>query len=94
MKIDLVTLRKSAGLNQTDFWEPLGVTQSGGARYEMGRRLPKPVQQLLRLVYIEKVDLDKIRRADMDLLAYLKSEERDTYKRLQQKAAAHLKGKR
>jgi predicted transcriptional regulator len=93
-KLDLVTLRKSTGLTQTDFWDPLGVTQSGGARYEMGRRLPKPVQQLLRLVYIEKVDLDRIKRVDMDLLEYLKTEDKTTYQRLRKKAAEHNKRKR
>jgi DNA-binding transcriptional regulator YiaG len=43
--------RKKLGLNQADFWRPLGVTQSGGSRYESGRNLPKPVRLLLTLAY-------------------------------------------
>lgn len=44
-------LRKKLGLNQSDFWKPLGVTQSGGSRYESGRAIPKPIQLLLEVVY-------------------------------------------
>lgn len=43
--------RKKLGLNQMDFWQPLGITQSGGSRYESGRNLPKPVRLLLALAY-------------------------------------------
>ena len=32
-------LRKSAGMNQTEFWKKFGVTQSGGSRYESGRSM-------------------------------------------------------
>lgn len=44
-------LRRKLGLNQSDFWKPLGVTQSGGSRYESGRSIPKPIQLLLEIVY-------------------------------------------
>lgn len=43
--------KKKLGLNQSDFWKPLGVTQSGGSRYESGRNIPKPIQLLLEIVY-------------------------------------------
>lgn len=46
---DLVALRKAKGLNQSAFWSPLGVTQSGGSRYETHRDMPKPVALLLWL---------------------------------------------
>lgn len=49
--IDPKTLRRKLALNQTQFWSPLGVTQSGGSRYESGRALPKPVRMLLSLAY-------------------------------------------
>lgn len=42
-------LRKSLGLNQFEFWYDLGVTQSGGSRYENGRTIPKPVLMLLEI---------------------------------------------
>ena len=44
-------LRKRHGLNQREFWRRVGVTQSGGSRYENGRSLPKPVRILLDLAY-------------------------------------------
>ena len=44
-------IRKAKGLNQAEFWGPLGVTQSGGSRYENDRAVPKPVQALLIMAY-------------------------------------------
>lgn len=44
-------LRQKLRLNQLEFWGPLGVTQSGGSRYESGRDMPKPVRMLLHLAY-------------------------------------------
>ena len=41
--IDLKSLRKSTGLNQQQFWAAVNVTQSGGSRYESGRKMPKSV---------------------------------------------------
>ena len=43
--------RIKLGLNQSEFWSPLGVTQSGGSRYESGRKIPRPVQKLLAIAY-------------------------------------------
>lgn len=43
--------RQKHQLNQTEFWSRVGVTQSGGSRYESGRNVPKPVQLLLQLAY-------------------------------------------
>ena len=41
---DPQTYRQATGLNQSAFWAPLGVTQSGGSRYEStGRAIPTPV---------------------------------------------------
>ena len=44
-------IRRLAGLNQSEFWSRIGVTQSGGSRYESGRTIPKPVRSLLTLAY-------------------------------------------
>lgn len=41
-------LRKSAGMNQTEFWKKFGVTQSGGSRYESGRSMPMPLRILMQ----------------------------------------------
>lgn len=43
--------RRKHGLNQIEFWHPVGVTQSGGSRYESGRSIPRPVQVLLHMTY-------------------------------------------
>lgn len=55
-QIDLVATRKTLGLNQSEFWSRIGVTQSGGSRYETGRKMPKPVAMLVELVYGIKND--------------------------------------
>lgn len=44
-------VRKKRDENQVEFWSRIGVTQSGGSRYEGGRRIPKPVQILLQVTY-------------------------------------------
>ena len=44
-------LRSKLGMNQSEFWSRISVTQSGGSRYESGRNLPKPVRVLLHLAY-------------------------------------------
>lgn len=43
--------RRKHGLNQTEFWGTVGVTQSCGSRYESGRDIPLPIQVLLQLAY-------------------------------------------
>ena len=55
-QIDLVGTRNALGLNQSAFWSRIGVTQSGGSRYETGRKMPKPVAMLFELVYGIKND--------------------------------------
>ena len=55
-QIDLVEVRNTLGLNQSVFWHRIGVTQSGGSRYETGRTMPKPVAILFELVYGIKND--------------------------------------
>jgi len=42
-------MRDRLGLNQTEFWSVVGVTESGGSRYESGRTPGKPVQMLLSM---------------------------------------------
>ena len=55
-------IRRKLGLNQQEFWTQIGVTQSGGSRYESGRNMPKPVRELLRLVHVEQLDLTRVRK--------------------------------
>ena len=49
---DVRDIRRKLGMNQSQFWSKIGVTQSGGSRYESGRNIPRPVQALLRLVHV------------------------------------------
>ncbi len=59
-------IRESLGLNQQEFWAKVGITQSGGSRYESGNRpMPKPVRELFRLVYIEGIDLKRVNAQDL-----------------------------
>ena len=75
-------IRKKAGLNQQEFWGRIGVTQSGGSRYESGRTIPKAVRELLRLVYLENVDLAKANGEDLAIAQLLKTKEPELYKSL------------
>lgn len=69
----------------------LGVTQSGGSRYESGRNMPKPVRELLRLVHVEQVDIKNIKRDDWEVIEYLKSQEPELFKSLKKSARSHAK---
>lgn len=59
-RLNVRAIRRKQDLNQHDFWLRLGVTQSGGSRYESGRRIPRPVQTLINVVYVHAIDLEKI----------------------------------
>lgn len=89
--IDVREIRRGLGLNQQQFWSRLGVTQSGGSRYESGRNIPRPVQHLLRLVHVEQIDIEKIKREDWEVVEYLKAHEADLFKELKKKARAAAK---
>ena len=75
-------IRRRLRLNQQDFWSRIGVTQSGGSRYESGRAMPKPVRELLRLVHIEGIPLAKAKRRDFEVVAYLKQANPRLFQRL------------
>ena len=64
----------------------LGVTQSGGSRYESGRTMPKPVRELLRLVHIEGIALDRARGEDFEVVSYLKKANPKLYTNLRKAA--------
>ena len=55
---DYRKLRRQLDLNQSEFWSRIGVTQSGGSRYESGRPVPKPTAILTRLIYIDGMTID------------------------------------
>jgi transcriptional regulator with XRE-family HTH domain len=90
-KIDTREIRRKLGLNQQQFWSKIGVTQSGGSRYESGRNIPRPVQHLLRLVHVEQVDINKIKREDLEVIEFLKATNPDLYKSLKKQAKGSAK---
>ncbi len=79
-------IRKKLGLNQMDFWSAIGVTQSGGSRYESGRSMSKPVRELLRLVYLEHVSLATANGADLHVAALLRETKPSLYAELRAQA--------
>lgn len=51
-------VRRKLDINQSEFWNRLGITQSGGSRYESGRPVPKSTAVLAHLIYIKGMDID------------------------------------
>jgi len=84
-------IRRKLGLNQEDFWTQIGVTQSGGSRYESGRNIPKPVRELLRLVHVEQLDLTKVKKEDFEIIDFLKTDHPDLYKSMKKAVRAKKK---
>lgn len=78
ISFDPRALRIQLDLNQQEFWSAIGVTQSGGSRYENDRRIPKPVMELLRLRYQLGIRLDGITEANAPVVRAIASGELDT----------------
>lgn len=79
-------IRRRLGMNQQQFWSRIGVTQSGGSRYESGRSMPKPVRELLRIVHLEGVQLEAVDRKDLRIVNYVKRNKPALYKQLSKAA--------
>lgn len=86
--LNLKKLRRGLGLNQHEFWSAVGVTQSGGSRYETGRSMSNPVRELVRLVHVEGINLKRVRGDHSAVGAELQRANPALYKRLLQKAQA------
>lgn len=93
-KIDAREIRRKLGLNQQQFWSKLGVTQSGGSRYESGRNMPRPVQHLLRLVHVEQIDIQKVRRDEFEVIDFLKAKNPELLKDLKKQAKEYIKAQK
>lgn len=89
--MDVREVRRKLGMNQSQFWSKIGVTQSGGSRYESGRNIPRPVQALLRLVHVEQIDITKVRKDDIEVGEYLRKTNPELYKTLKKEARARQK---
>ena len=77
-------IRKKLKINQTEFWNQVGVTQSGGSRYESGRAIPNAVRELVRIVHIEGIPLHKINKNDLAVGRRLKQLNAGQYKEILQ----------
>jgi transcriptional regulator with XRE-family HTH domain len=51
-------LRKRLGLTQPQFWGAVGLTQSGGCRYEKGGSIPRPYRILIFLIHVAGLTID------------------------------------
>ncbi len=87
-------IRRKLGLNQQQFWPMIGVTQSGGSRYESGRRMPRPVRELLRIVHVEGIPLPQVRGDDFALVHYLKKSRPGLYRDLKTAAQRDRKSRK
>lgn len=81
-------LRLQLGMTQTDFWDRVGVTQSGGSRYENGSNMPWPVRELVRIVHIENIRIELANRDDMEIINLLKGQHADLYAALKNRFAS------
>jgi predicted transcriptional regulator len=89
--IDCLELRQQLGITQTEFWRPIGVTQSAGSRYENGRGIPKPVHELVRVRYVEQIDTKAIRGEDWAVVSHLKATDPELYEKLKRIAAKSMR---
>lgn len=83
---NLREIRKGTGKNQQQFWSEIGITQSGGSRYESGRNIPKSIRALIKIVHIEKIALSEINGDDFKIAQLLKTEEPELYKKIKSMA--------
>ncbi len=81
-------IRQRLGMNQEQFWTRVGVTQSGGSRYEAGRSMPRPVLQLLRLIHVEQLDLSRVKKEDLEIVQHMKAHHPELYQSLKKAVRA------
>jgi len=81
-------LRLQLGMTQMEFWDKVGVTQSGGSRYENGSPMPWPVRELVRIVHVENIHIELANRDDMEIINLLKGQHTDLYAALKKRFAS------
>ncbi|GGY06960.1 helix-turn-helix domain-containing protein [Paludibacterium paludis] len=78
ISFDPRSLRLQLDMNQQEFWSAIGVTQSGGSRYENDRRIPRPVMELLRLRYQLGIPLEGVTQENASIIRAIASGEMNT----------------
>lgn len=53
--------------------------------------MPKPVRELLRLVHVEQIDIQRLKREDFEVVEYLKAEDPEQFKSLKKAARGKVK---
>jgi hypothetical protein len=48
--------------------------------------MPRPVQHLLRLVHVEQIDIQKIKREDYEVIEFLRAKNSELFKDLKKQA--------
>ena len=86
-------VRRKLKLNQSEFWGAIGVTQSGGSRYESGRNMPRPVRELLRLVHVEGIDLSRVKGEQIAIAEHVKRSNPAVYERARNAVRSAASGK-
>lgn len=91
-------LREKAGQSQKAFWAKIGITQSGGCRYESGANIPRPVRTLIFLNHVANIEIDassEIGAQALIRLGKLQASERANEKEVigdhMQKAMKHIR---
>jgi transcriptional regulator with XRE-family HTH domain len=79
-------LREKLGLSQKEFWGRVQISQSGGSRYEAGRRLPPPVRELNKRIYFRArlttvVKREDTRREERCLADFIRKNNASLYRR-------------
>lgn len=57
---DLRATRDALGVNQAEFWRSVGITQSGGSRFESGRNIPRTVKMLVALRALGRITEEEL----------------------------------
>ena len=78
--MDVKALRLAHQMNQADFWCAVGITQSGGSRYEHERNMPESVRALLTLRYVLGIDFTLINPGNAPAVRALLAGELDSAK--------------
>ena len=64
-------LREEAGLTQKAFWNSMGLTQSGGSKYEQNNRIPRPIRILIYTMYVAGIKVDATSKSGTEQLVRL-----------------------
>lgn len=87
-------LRHELGLTQKEFWGPVGVAQSVGARYEDDVKIPRPVRILVVARYVAGLMISAETSEDIEELRLMSDVQRKlgTARSLARKVSKDLDG--